>query len=58
MYNAGVDVHQRDSLGLLALTDQGIAARDRLVLSTCAEHGVRWLMLVLWAEMSSQLGLS
>ncbi|MEL6979131.1 MAG: histone deacetylase [Pseudomonadota bacterium] len=32
-YNAGVDVHREDRLGRLALTDDGIAARDALVLS-------------------------
>jgi acetoin utilization deacetylase AcuC-like enzyme len=31
-YNAGVDVHAEDALGFLALSDAGIAARDRLVL--------------------------
>ncbi len=30
-YNAGVDPHANDRLGRLALSDQGIAARDRLV---------------------------
>lgn len=31
-YNAGVDVHAEDQLGRLALSDAGLAARDRLVL--------------------------
>ncbi|MEM0987313.1 MAG: histone deacetylase [Pseudomonadota bacterium] len=39
-YNAGVDVHHADKLGRLALTDQGIRARDRLVLSTLRGAGV------------------
>lgn len=39
LYNAGVDVHADDSLGLLALTDAGIAERDRFVLATCAACG-------------------
>lgn len=30
-YNAGVDVHRDDSLGKLALTDRGIAARNCFV---------------------------
>lgn len=35
IYLAGADVHKRDRLGRLALTAEGIAARDRLVLETC-----------------------
>ena len=31
-YNAGVDVHADDRLGRLALTDEGIRARDKAVL--------------------------
>jgi acetoin utilization deacetylase AcuC-like enzyme len=40
LYNAGVDVHKDDDLGKLALTDQGIAARDRFVLDFFASRGV------------------
>lgn len=32
-YNAGVDVHTEDKLGRLSLTDNGLRARDRLVLT-------------------------
>jgi acetoin utilization deacetylase AcuC-like enzyme len=32
-YNGGVDVHADDRLGRLGLSDEGIAARDRIVLS-------------------------
>jgi acetoin utilization deacetylase AcuC-like enzyme len=32
-FNAGVDVHMEDRLGRLALSDRGLRARDRLVLS-------------------------
>lgn len=39
LYNAGVDVHAEDSLGLLTLTDSGILQRDRFVMATCAQHG-------------------
>jgi acetoin utilization deacetylase AcuC-like enzyme len=39
LYNAGVDVHGDDSLGLLSLTDAGILARDRFVLEACAAAG-------------------
>ena len=34
-YNAGVDPHADDRLGLLALSDDGLRARDRLVAETC-----------------------
>lgn len=34
-YNAGVDPHHNDSLGRLALTDQGLLVRDTFVLETC-----------------------
>lgn len=34
-YNAGVDPHEDDRLGRLALTDAGLAARDAYVLETC-----------------------
>lgn len=34
-YIAGVDPHQNDRLGRLALTDQGLLARDTYVLETC-----------------------
>lgn len=39
-YNAGVDVHAADSLGKMALSDQGIAERDAFVLACCASAGV------------------
>ena len=39
-YNAGVDPHADDRLGRLALTDQGLAARDRLVISRCRDRTV------------------
>lgn len=34
-YDAGVDAHVADRLGKLALTDNGLYRRDRVVLSTC-----------------------
>ena len=39
-YNAGVDPHREDRLGHLALTDDGLAARDRLVAEACQARGV------------------
>jgi acetoin utilization deacetylase AcuC-like enzyme len=38
-YNAGVDVHRDDRLGKLALSDAGIAARDKLVAQACRAAG-------------------
>lgn len=35
---AGADVHKNDRLGRLALTKEGIAARDRLVLQMCRDR--------------------
>lgn len=40
LYDAGADVHIEDRLGRMALSDQGVAARDRLVLETCMALGV------------------
>ncbi len=39
-YNAGVDPHIDDRLGLLSLSDCGLKARDRLVANACAAAGV------------------
>jgi acetoin utilization deacetylase AcuC-like enzyme len=39
-YNSGVDVHADDRLGRLALSDDGIRARDACVLDACAARGV------------------
>lgn len=39
-YDAGVDVHQDDRLGHLALTDEGIYQRDHLVISTLRAQGI------------------
>lgn len=39
-YNAGVDPHAEDRLGRLALTDAGLAARERTVLGACRARGV------------------
>jgi acetoin utilization deacetylase AcuC-like enzyme len=39
-YNAGVDPHEADQLGRLALTDQGLAEREALVLETCRARGL------------------
>ena len=39
-YNAGVDVHRHDRLGRLALSDDGIRARDRMVLTQSRCRGL------------------
>jgi acetoin utilization deacetylase AcuC-like enzyme len=39
LYDAGVDPHQGDQLGKLALSDAGLTERDRLVLETCRAKG-------------------
>jgi len=39
-YNAGVDPHRDDRLGRLALTDQGLAERENLVLDSCRRRGL------------------
>ncbi len=39
-YNAGVDVHRNDRLGRLSLTDDGIRARDRLVLTAARSRNL------------------
>ncbi|GGH23279.1 histone deacetylase [Alsobacter metallidurans] len=38
-YNAGVDPHREDRLGRLALSDEGLGARDAFVLRTCLGKG-------------------
>ncbi len=40
LYQAGVDVHEADKLGRLALTDAGIAARDVHVAETAHRRGI------------------
>ena len=39
-YQAGVDPHLRDKLGRLALTDEGLAARDRFVIEQARQRGL------------------
>ncbi len=39
-YNAGVDPHRGDRLGLLELSDEGLKARDRLVVGACTQGGI------------------
>jgi len=37
LYDAGVDIHQQDDLGLLSITTPGIFRRDQLVLQRCRD---------------------
>ena len=39
-YNAGVDPHRDDRLGLLDMTDEGLAAREAFVFEACLARGV------------------
>ena len=39
-YNAGVDIHTDDRLGRLAVSDDGIEQRDRLVISHFRARGI------------------
>ena len=39
LYDAGVDPHRADRLGKLALSDEGLYQRDKLVLELCLERG-------------------
>lgn len=39
-YNAGVDPHRDDALGLLALSDAGLAARDAAVIGAVRARGI------------------
>ena len=39
-YQAGVDPHENDKLGRLALTDEGLARRDRYVVRSARERGL------------------
>ncbi|QFT78932.1 histone deacetylase [Erythrobacter sp. THAF29] len=40
LYQAGVDPHVQDKLGRLALTDEGLAARDRFVVREARSRGL------------------
>ncbi len=45
-YNAGVDPHKDDRLGRLALSDQGLADREALVLDACRRRGLPLAVVV------------
>jgi acetoin utilization deacetylase AcuC-like enzyme len=40
IFLAGADPFERDRLGRLSVTKEGLAERDRLVLSSCRERGI------------------
>jgi len=45
-YNAGVDPHRDDKLGRLALSDEGLARRDRFVVGEARRRGVPLVSVV------------
>jgi acetoin utilization deacetylase AcuC-like enzyme len=45
-YNAGVDPHRDDRLGHLALTDAGLAARDRRVIELVTRRGLPFVGVI------------
>jgi len=40
LYDAGVDVYERDKLGRLCISLKGMRQRDRWVLETCVQHNI------------------
>ncbi|MBO1255348.1 histone deacetylase [Alteromonas sp. 5E99-2] len=38
IYDAGVDIHENDDLGLLNVTTQGVLTRDSMVIDLCKRH--------------------
>lgn len=40
IYDAGVDIHQHDDLGYFAISNQGILARDKQVISIAQMHSI------------------
>jgi acetoin utilization deacetylase AcuC-like enzyme len=46
VYIAGADVYAGDRLGRLALSPDGIAARDRRVFDACRRRGLPWTMVM------------
>jgi acetoin utilization deacetylase AcuC-like enzyme len=40
LYDAGVDIHQLDELGLLGISTQALYQRDLLVLQSCVDRSI------------------
>jgi acetoin utilization deacetylase AcuC-like enzyme len=40
IYNAGVDPHEDDALGRLSLSDEGLRARERMIIGACLAAGL------------------
>ncbi len=57
-YNAGVDVHGEDRLGRLALSDDGIRARDRMVLSAVRGRAIPFVGVIGGGYSSDQGALA
>jgi histone deacetylase 11 len=45
-YNAGTDIYERDPLGGLRVSRQGVLDRDRFVFDTFAAAGIPWAMVL------------
>ena len=44
IYVAGTDIYERDALGMLRVSEQGILERDRFVFHTLVERGIPFVM--------------
>ena len=53
-YVAGADAHEGDRLGRLAVTQQGLAARDRMVVDACRRNSIP-LVIVMAGGYGSQV---
>jgi len=40
LYDAGVDIHQHDDLGLLQISTAGVLARDSYVINSCRDRNI------------------
>jgi len=45
-YNAGTDIYEKDSLGGLKITKEGILKRDQIVFDTLTRSGIPWVMVL------------
>jgi acetoin utilization deacetylase AcuC-like enzyme len=43
-YTSGADAHVNDSIGRLALSKEGLAARDRMVIDLCRKNGIPYVV--------------
>jgi histone deacetylase 11 len=45
IYNAGTDVYEKDPLGNLRLTEEGVLRRDQFVINQLDNRKIPWIML-------------